>query len=140
MSCKSSSNMEAEITSLVSEPYCKCPVMSVSQRHLKRKQISQFFCKPMLKHQYFQCFVQLGQCLRIVSDSANSHEKNGAVETECCTHNVKVGFSMQDFFQMKPCSATSHPSHPRTHKHYLLSSFSACTTMFFLACIHKGKT
>lgn len=112
--------------------------LCLSER-LKKKTGITSLCRPMLKHQHSQCSVQLGQWPELVSDSANSHEKNGAVETESCTHNVKVGLCMQDFFQMNPCSATSHPSHPRTHKHYLLSSFSASTTMFFLACIHKEE-
>lgn len=95
--------MKAEMTSLKSEPYCKPPVFFVSQRDLKKNQVSQVFCKPLLKHQYFQCFVQLRQWSRTGFRFCqlprkewhcrkNKKPKNQVLHTQCESRTLLAGF------------------------------------------------
>lgn len=85
------------MTSLKSEPYCKLPVIFVSQRDLKRKQVSQIVCKPMLKHQYFQCFLQLRQWPRTGFRLCQLpwkewHCRKQVLHTQCESQTLHAGF------------------------------------------------
>lgn len=95
------SNVEAEMTSLKGEPYCKLPVIFVSQRDLKRKQVSQVFCRPVLKHQHSQCFVQLGQWPRTGFRFCQLPWeewccRNRVLHTQCESQTLHAGFFPND--------------------------------------------